>query len=366
MVLKDRRNLLFPQEEPGYLGGMSEHMSSGPSRKPPRGRGATGNPINRFAPYDFTHDPETAGGLPDRPRTQYFQDTTRSILSQNRSPDLPFKYSLNPYRGCEHGCSYCYARQYHEFLGFSAGLDFETRLIIKHTAPRLLRETLSRPSWHPQPIFFSGGTDAYQPLEKKLRLTRRCLEVLAEFHNPVSIITKNRLITRDLDLLKELATHQAASVWISLISLDRHLLHQLEPRASSPRARLETVQHLAHAGIPVGVMVAPVIPGLTDHEIPRILEAAANAGAQFATFSLLRLPGSVEKVFRQWIEAVLPGKALKVMGKLQECQTSGALRSSIRQLFHLHARRRNLQPDSPRLSAASFRDPQGTQLRLFV
>ena len=220
------------------------------------------------------------GGFP--PRTQFFKDHSQTIIARNDSPDVGFDASLNPYRGCEHGCIYCYARPTHEFLGFSAGLDFESKIMVKEDAPELLRAELSSPKWQPQVIFMSGVTDCYQPVERKLKLTRRCLEVLAEFRNPVFIVTKNQLVTRDTDLLAELARHQAAAVWLSITTLDSDLRKVMEPRTSPPAARLAAIRELAAAGIPVGVNVAPVIPGLTDHEMPAILQAAAEAGATSA------------------------------------------------------------------------------------
>ena len=223
-------------------------------------------------------------------RTQFFKDHSKTVIARNDSPDVGFSASLNPYRGCEHGCIYCYARPTHEYLGFSAGLDFESKIMVKEDAPELLRAELLSPKWQPQVIFMSGVTDCYQPVERKLKLTRRCLEVLAEFRNPVFIITKNRLVTRDIDLLSELARHQAAAVWLSITTLDPELRKVMEPRTSPPAARLAAIRELAQAGIPVGVNVAPVIPGLTDHEMPAILQAAAEAGATAAGYTVVRLP----------------------------------------------------------------------------
>jgi DNA repair photolyase len=240
------------------------------------GRGATDNPVNRFEKIhiepdaDWNPDDEY-GGCPQGPRTQFFKDHSKTLITRNDSPDVGFMASLNPYRGCEHGCIYCYARPTHEYLGFSAGLDFESKIMVKEDAPELLRAELMSPKWQPQVIFMSGVTDCYQPVESRLKLTRRCLEVLAEFRNPVFIITKNRLVTRDIDLLSELARHNAAAVWLSITTLDAELRKLMEPRTSPPLARLAAIRELAQAGIPVGVNVAPIIPGLTDHEMPAIL-----------------------------------------------------------------------------------------------
>src|SRR5213083_1622620 len=249
-----------------------------------RGRGTSWSPANRFEKLhvDLTDSDVVDVGCeteetPRRP-TQYFRDGTRTIITRNASPDVGFETSLNPYRGCEHGCIYCYARPTHEYLGFSAGLDFESKIMVKTNAPELLRAELASSRWQPQTLVMSGVTDPYQPIERKLRITRGCLEVLAEFRNPVAIITKNRLVTRDIDLLCELAKHNAVAVNLSVTSLNQRLQRLLEPRTSSPQARLDAIRQLRSAGIPTGVMVAPIIPGLTDHEVPGILEACAKAG----------------------------------------------------------------------------------------
>ena len=208
------------------------------------------------------------------PQTQFLRDDTQTLISYTDSPDIGFRASVNPYRGCEHGCAYCYARPYHEYLGFSAGLDFETRIMVKLSAPELLRRELSSPKWQPQVLAMSGVTDCYQPIERKLQITRRCLEVLAEFRNPVAIVTKNHLVTRDLDILEKLASVRAANVNLSITTLDAELARRLEPRASLPRHRLQAIERLSAGEIPVRVLIAPVIPGLNDHEIPAILSAA--------------------------------------------------------------------------------------------
>ena len=286
---------------------------STPTTPAPRGRGARKNPPNRF---ETTHhelelnevedDDEYLDSL-NRPPTEFLPDTSRTIIAKNDSPDVGFEVSLNPYRGCEHGCIYCYARPTHEYLGFSAGLDFETKIMVKHDAPELLRLALSSPRWKPRVLGLSGVTDAFQPIERRLGLTRRCLAVLAEYRQAVTIITKNRLVTRDLDLLKELAQHHAAGVFVSITSLDEELIGRLEPRTTRPRGRLSTIATLAAAGIPTGVMVAPVIPGLTEHEIPSILKAAAQAGARFAGYTIVRLPLGVAGLVRRLAQSTLPG-----------------------------------------------------------
>src|SRR6185436_4215658 len=247
-----------------------------------KGRGASINPANRFEEIHLERDIDWNPEEDPAPRTQFFRDQSATIINYNDSPDIGFDASINPYRGCEHGCIYCYARPTHEYLGFSAGLDFESRIMVKERAPELLRRELSSPKWKPQVIALSGVTDCYQPIERKLKLTRGCLEVLAEFRNPVGIVTKNHLVTRDLDLLQELARHNAAAVCISLTSLDTELRRVMEPRTSPPAARLAAIRALSQAGIPVGALIAPVIPGLTDHEVPALVEAAAKAGARSA------------------------------------------------------------------------------------
>ena len=296
---------------------------NGPGTPSPRGRGARLNPANRF---ETTHYELELGQVQDdqeyldtlnRPPTEYLPDHSRSIIARNDSPDVGFEASLNPYRGCEHGCIYCYARPTHEYLGFSAGLDFETKILIKHDAPELLRKALSLPGWKPQVLGMSGVTDAYQPKERQLGLTRRCLAVLAEYRQAVTIITKNRLVTRDIDLLAELARHNAAGVFVSITSLDDELIGRLEPRTTRPQGRLRAIAALAAAGIPTGVMVAPVIPGLTEHEIPSILKAAAQAGARSAGYTIVRLPLGVAGLFDDWLGKHFPERKDKVLDRIR-------------------------------------------------
>jgi DNA repair photolyase len=260
------------------------------------GRGAAGNPKNRFEQLEVEPDP-AAPGEQTSPNTVYLRDESRSIIARNYSPDIGFDASINSYRGCSHGCAYCYARPTHEYLGLSAGLDFESKILVKQDAPELLRKQLSSSRWEPKVLSMSGVTDPYQPVKKELRITRRCLEALAEVRNPVVVVTKNQLVTRDLDLLSELARHRAAAVLISLTTLDDNLRRVMEPRTSSPARRRAAIERLAAAGIPVGVMTAPVIPGLNDHELPDLLSAAAASGASFAAYVPVRLPGAVAPLF---------------------------------------------------------------------
>jgi DNA repair photolyase len=313
------------------------------------------------------------------PTTQFLHDTTRSIIAHNASPDVGFEASINPYRGCEHGCIYCYARPTHEYLGFSAGLDFETKILVKTDAPGLLRQALMSPRWQPQVIAMSGVTDPYQPVERRLRLTRGCLEVLAEFRNPVAIITKNHLVTRDLDVLGDLAGVAAAAVMLSITTLDSTLSRVLEPRASHPKHRLAALAALTQAGVPAGVMVAPVIPGLTEHELPAIIAAASQSGAQFAGYGHLRLPLAVGPLFEQWLSQHAPAKKDKVLkrmrtmhgGKLHDARFGlrmrgeGLFAEQIAALFKLACRQAGLSNRGPTLSIASFRRPADAQLKLF-
>ena len=363
------------------------NMPPDPRAPTPAGRGAGLNPANRFAAQRVELEPDALldeDGQPLPLRTQFFRDDTQSIIAFNDSPDIPFRAGVSPYRGCEHGCAYCYARPYHEFLGFSAGLDFESKIMVKMRAAELLREALSRKKWEPQPIAMSGVTDVYQPVERRLGLTRGCLAVHAEFRNPVAIITKNHLVTRDLDLLAGLAKHRAASVAISLTTLDGELVKTLEPRASTPARRLAAIRELSAAGIPVRVMMAPIIPGLTEHEIPALLAAAAEAGAIGASYTILRLPGAVAPIFADWLERHAPGHKDKILGRIRELRGGqlhdarwgrrmrgeGPLAEQIKALFLLAKKKAGFRGESvgmnstAELSAAAFRVPSD-QLALF-
>jgi DNA repair photolyase len=343
------------------------------SRAAIRGRGASWSPANRFEKLHIDQNDldvvDVALGTEERPRreTQYFRDGTKSVITRNNSPDVGFEASLNPYRGCEHGCIYCYARPTHEYLGLSAGLDFETKIMVKTNAPELLRAELESPRWNPQTLVMSGVTDPYQPIERKLCITRGCLEVLAKFRNPVAIITKNRLVTRDVDLLRNLAAHDAVAVNISVTSLDSNLQRVLEPRTSSPQARLDAIRQLRSAGIPTGVMVAPIIPGLTDHEVPKVLDACAKAGAQFAGYRIVRLPWAVAPLFEHWLEEHFPERKAKVLGRIRDLRNNrlnnsqwhtrmtgeGIFAEQIASMFAVSCRR-NRMCAHPKLSCASF------------
>ena len=341
-------------------------------------RGALANPANRFEPIRLEADADWNPEEDVLPRTQFLADHSATIIARNNSSDIGFNASLNPYRGCEHGCIYCYARPFHEYLGFSAGLDFESKIMVKERAPELLRAELSSPKWHPEVIVISGVTDCYQPVERKLKLTRRCLAVLAEFRNPVAIITKNALVTRDIDILSDLARHRCVSVCLSVTTLDNDLRKLLEPRTSPPSARLAAIRQLAAAGIRVSVNIAPVIPGLTDHEMPAILKAAADAGATSAGFTMLRLPHAVAPLFEQWLQTHFPDRQDKVLnrlkairgGKLYDAEWGKRMRSEgifaeqIEQMFQVARRKAGFKNEREGLSTAAFRRPGGTQLSL--
>jgi DNA repair photolyase len=338
-------------------------------------RGAVSNPRNRFERLAIELDEEFADEARN-PQTQFLRDDTQTLISYTDSPDIGFRASVNPYRGCEHGCAYCYARPYHEYLGFSAGLDFETRILVKLSAPELLRRELSSPKWQPQVLAMSGVTDCYQPIERKLQITRRCLEVLAEFRNPVAIVTKNYLVTRDLDLLEKLASVRAANVNLSITTLDAELARRLEPRASLPRHRLQAIERLSAAKVPVRVLVAPVIPGLNDHEIPGILSAARAAGAQDAGYVLLRLPYGVKEIFSDWLANHLPGAQKKILDRIRatrggelndprfgtRMRGEGSEAEAIQRLFEVSVAREGFKKEPLSLSIGQFRNPCGEQL----
>ena len=356
-----------PQAEPAQRDG----LPAGPVR----GRGAGLSPGNRFETVRLhilgeerdrarlEQDP------PARPRTTTLEDATRSVLNRVESPDLPFSWSLNPYRGCEHGCVYCYARPTHEYLGLSCGLDFETRILAKHDAPAILREQLARPGWKGEPIMISGVTDPYQPVERELGITRACLLVAAECRQSVSVITKNALVTRDIDVLERLAAVNAVSVSLSITTLDERVRRVMEPRTSTAENRLDAIRRLRRAGIPVGVNVAPIVPGLTDHEIPQILQRAADAGAQFAMFIVLRLPFGVKDLFEAWLQEHFAGRAQKVLRRVMELRGgrlndpafgqrmrgTGTWAETFAGVFHKARDRAGLRHSYPTLSVEAFR-----------
>lgn len=349
------------------------------------GRGATHNPPSRFEPLhveaDLEHFQSNPGEAPDssRPKTLYFKDSSQSILVHNDSPDIPFECSLNPYRGCEHGCVYCYARPTHNYAGFSSGLDFETRILVKLDAAALLRKELARKSWKLVTVGIGGVTDPYQPIERRLRITRQCLEVFLEFRNPTALVTKNHLITRDLDILSQLAHLQLVKVFVSITSLDPEITRAMEPRTSAPRDRLRTLRQLSAAGVPVGVMVAPVVPAITDHEMPRILQAAAEHGAKSAGYIPMRLPLDVKDLFVAWLDAHFPDRKEKVLSRIRDIRGGklndpnfgsrmrgqGQFAEQMHQMFELGCRKAGLNGEEPPLRKDLFRRPEGGQMKLF-
>lgn len=283
-----------------------------------KGRGAQIKSENKFlkAQYVTDHIEGLDEPLLENPKTQIFHETPKKILNRVDSPDLGFGYSMNPYQGCEHGCIYCYARNTHEYYGFSAGLDFESKIIVKKNAPRLLEQELLKPNWNAVPIMLSGNTDCYQPQEKKFEITRAMLKVLANYRHPVSIISKNSLVLRDLDILQDLASDNLVHVYISITSLDEELRRTMEPRTASSIKRLKTVEALSKANIPVGIMNAPIIPGLNHHEIPAILKAASEHGALNAGMTIVRLNGSIGQLFEDWLKKNFPDRFEKVWNQI--------------------------------------------------
>ena len=363
-------------------------LPQGPAHR----RGAGVNPGNRFETVSLSIlgeeldrqmvEREQEDGQPVRVERRVYADRTQTIINRvSRASDMPFDWTLNPYRGCEHGCVYCYARPYHEYLGFNCGLDFETKLVAKPDAARLLEAELAAPSWKAEPIVMSAITDIYQPIEHEMRLARQCLEVLADCRQPVSTMTKSAMVLRDCDLWAKLAAFGAGRVTITLVTLDNDLARALEPRASAPSARLRAIRELTAAGVPVTVNIAPVIPGLTDTEVPAILEASAEAGAVGVTWILLRLPWQVKEVFLDWLaRSVHPSRAAKVEAHIRATQGgrlydssvrslrgrgTGVLAAQIRQTFKVFSRRYGISEKFTPLSGASFRPPSSGQMRLF-
>ena len=362
-------------------------LPNGPAHR----RGAGLNPGNRFETVRLHVlgeeidrqwvEQQNEDGSTHRVERQVFFDRTQRIINQvAKTSDVPFDWTLNPYRGCEHGCIYCFARPYHEYLGFSCGLDFETKLMAKPDAPKLLRQELASPRWKPEPIVMSAITDIYQPIEHKMRIARQCLEVLADCGQPVTTMTKSALVLRDTDLWLRLAKMNAGRVTITLVTLDAELAQKLEPRASSPAGRLRAIRELSAAGIPVSVNIAPIIPGLTDTELPQILEAVAEAGARRAAWVLLRLPYQLKDLFLDWLKrSVHPDRAKKIEslmrqasgGKLYRATPNrhrgrGSRAEQIAQTFDVFTRKYGLNRDIRPLSTAHFRRPElSGQMKLF-
>ena len=339
-----------------------------------RGRGAGTNPPNR---YDRQHVEEDVAALDESERrsiaTEYLRDASHTVLARNDSPDVPFTYSLNPYRGCEHGCVYCYARPSHEYLGFSAGLDFESRIVVKYDAPEQLARQFEQETWVPQVVALSGNTDPYQPAERRFELTRACLEVFLRYRNPVSITTKNHLITRDIDILQQMAKMNLVGVFVSVTTLRDDLVASMEPRTSRPLRRLDAMRQLAAAGVPTGVLVAPVIPGLTDEEMPAILQAARDAGSRRAAWIPVRLPGAVEPIFDEWLEREHADRAGKIRARIRSMR-GGVINDSrfgsrmrgegkwaevIGDMFRMTVDRLGFETSPDQLATEDFRRSQG-------
>ena len=345
----------------------------------PRGRGTALNPTNRFEELSYEWEESADPSEKPAPKTRFYRDTAKSILVKNDSPDIPFTWSLNPYRGCEHGCVYCYARPYHEYLGLSSGLDFESMIFVKEDAPQLLAAELAKKSWEPETIALGGVTDVYQPIERKLEVTRGCLEVMADARQPCGLVTKNALVTRDIDVFQELTRHAGVRVMISLTTLDAELARRMEPRASAPSARVAAMRELTKAGIQVGVMTAPMILGLNDHEMPALLEAAADAGATMAGYVPLRLPHQLGSLFDGWLLQNYPDRREKILNQIRSIRGGslndprfgtrmrgeGIYAEHLSKLFALTCKRLGLNRRSqPPLERGNFRRPLGDQLRL--
>jgi DNA repair photolyase len=344
-----------------------------------KGRGSQIKTGNKFlkAQYVTDHIEGLDEPLLSSPTTQIFYEHPKKVVNKVTSPDLGMMYSLNPYQGCEHGCIYCYARNTHEYYGFSAGLDFESKIMVKKNAPQLLEKFILHPDWHPVPISLSGNTDCYQPQERKQEITRNVLKILAQYRHPVGIITKNSLILRDLDLLTDLAKDNLVHVYISITTLDEDLRRTMEPRTASARKRLSTVESLSKAGIPVGIMNAPIIPGLNHHEIPTILKAAADHGALNAGMTIVRLNGSIGQLFEDWLRKNFPDRFDKVWNQIcsmhggtvndsqfgRRMSGEGTFAEIIHQLFRTSKRKCFAGKSMPPYDLTKFR--RGGNLSLF-
>ena len=348
---------------------------------PHKGRGAQFNTPNSFDSSQYgVFLPE---GIDDWSvislKSQYLEENSKTVVNRIKSPDIPLSFSLNPYQGCEHGCIYCYARYSHEYWGYSAGLDFEQKILYKRRAPELLRELFSRKSWLPAPISLSGNTDCYQPIERKLEITRKLLEVCLDYRNPVGIITKNSLILRDLDLLQELAKKNLVSVYTSLTSMDEDLRRKMEPRTTTYKERLRVIEKLSKAGIFCGVMNAPIIPAINDSHMFEVLRQASYAGAKSAGYTLVRLNGALGSLFADWLNIHFPERAPKVLnlisschdGKLNDSRFSSRMKGEgnvaemIEQQFKLYCNQFNLNKEKFNYSLDHFVRLKPGQLRLF-
>ena len=359
-----------------------------------RGRGAQLNPKNRFEELHIeelsdedinisTEDLDQELSLNQAEKkipTIFYKDDSRSVIAKNDSYDLGFDYSFNPYRGCEHGCIYCYARPTHEYLGFSSGIDFETKIMVKENAPKLLEEEFKKKSYEPKFIMFSGNTDCYQPIERKLQLTREALKVCLKYRNPAGVITKNALVQRDIDILRQMAEWNLVTVTLSVTTLNKNLARKMEPRTSSPEMRLKTIELMAKNGIPTGVNIAPVIPGLNDLEIPGILKGASERGADYAGHTLVRLPYAVKDLFIDWVKKEFPDRSNKILNSIREIRGGklnssewgkrftgeGELADTVHNLFEISCKKYGLNKRSFHLSTEYFVRAFPQQLGLFT
>lgn len=345
-----------------------------------RGRGAQVNPHNKFLKDDYVK--EHIEGIDDWEesdhKTTFLFENSKTIVNKVESPDVGMDYSLNPYQGCEHGCTYCYARNAHQYWGYSAGLDFERKIIVKKDAPALFKKFLEKKGWDATTISLSGNTDCYQPAERKFRLTRQLLEVALEYKQPIGMITKNSLILRDKDILQEMAKLNLCMVYLSINSLNENLRQAMEPRTTTAKQRIKVVEELSKLNIPVGVMVAPLVPGLSDHEIPSVLKAVANAGAVRAGYTIVRLNGAIGQIFEDWLKKNFPDRFDKVWHMIQNCHNGnvndsrfgermrggGNIAQMIRDTFRLHCKLNGLNIKNIELNHSIFKVP-GSQMTLF-
>ncbi len=346
-----------------------------------KGRGAQFNPKNRFLKGEYVQ--EHAEAIDDweheKRHTEYILDDSKTLVNKVTSPDVGMMYSANPYQGCEHGCVYCYARNSHEYWGYSAGIDFESRIVVKKNAPALLRKFFENKSWEPATISLSGNTDCYQPIERRMKITRALLEICLEYRNPVGIITKNALVLRDLDIIKELASMNLVRVFTSITSLDEGLRQVMEPRTASYKSRLKVLETLSKEGVPTGIMNAPLIPGLNDMHMHHVLKSASDAGAKWAGYTLVRLNGAIGDIFKDWLYKAFPDRADKVWHQICECHDGqvsdsrwgnrivgdGKYAELIRDQFKLYCRKYNFNQDRSELNTTLFRRLKNKQLSLF-
>jgi DNA repair photolyase len=346
-----------------------------------KGRGAQFNPKNRFLKGEYIQEHLEAidDWEQEERKTEYIVDDSRTLVNEVTSPDVGMMYSANPYQGCEHGCIYCYARNSHEYWGFSAGLDFESRIVVKRNAPALLRKFFNNKNWKPATISLSGNTDCYQPIERRMRITRQLLEICLEYRNPVGIITKNALVLRDLDILKEMASMNLVRVFSSITSMDENLRLKMEPRTASYRSRLKMVETLSKNGVPTGIMNAPLIPGLNDMHMHDVLKAASNAGAKWAGYTVVRLNGAIGNIFHDWLYKAFPDRADKVWHQISECHGGdvndsrfgnrmvgdGKFAELIKTQFQLYCRKYHLNETHMEMNTSLFRRLKNNQLPLF-